>query len=139
MGYVRTTLGIGISFPDTDEEENVNEEISWCEIYEKLKQYAISNGFGDIDEDEDDDDIEFDLKQWFETEKKLTWNCGYYHSEVTLAFIMYIEDNDIRSGQDFNFNFEQSDLNVGVIDMEILNFLGIQKEDLIYQILVYNY
>jgi hypothetical protein len=72
------------------------------------------------------------LKRWFEENYKLTWNHGYYHSETTLAFILTVDDSDIRTGQDFNFEFEKSDLNINVVDQKILDLLELNQSELIY-------
>jgi hypothetical protein len=131
MGYVKITLGLGISYEESD----------WNDVVLPRLLEFISKETGEIwdIEDDEDDDLDYDLKSWFEENHKLTWNYGDYHSEITLAFILTDDDSDIRTGQDFNFEFEKSDLNIKVVDQKILELLELRESDLIYQVMVYNY
>jgi len=117
MGYVKTTLAYGISFSEEDWDKK---------IYPKLKEYFMKN-CEDVQDEENrenlsDDDIRYMMREYY-SRLKFLCNYGYYHSEVTIGFKLLEEDSDIRTGQNFNFEFPNitDDRIERAINEEILN------------------
>jgi hypothetical protein len=132
MGYVKTTLGLGVSF----KEDEWNDKF----LPKLIKHIEEKTGESYSSDDEDEMyDLIYNLKEWYGGTYNIVWNYGYYHSECTISFIIDSDDSDIRSGQDFNAQFDQNDINGIDISEEILKILGIGKKGLRLQVMVYNY
>lgn len=87
---------------------------------------------------QEDEDFEYDLKSEL---RPIVWNYGYYHSDYSIGFELDINDSDIRTGQNFNYelpNIDQKRIDK-VIDKKILDLFKWKKKDLSLQIMVRNY
>jgi hypothetical protein len=143
MGYVKITLGLGISL---NEKESKEVEVKLLEMIKSsgwLEEEGELSYFEETIEDYGDFGLSYGWAEYLHDKFGLSFNYGYYHSEMTIVFeTSHIDDSDIRTMQNFNFSFTKSDIDeLKLTDKskKLLDELGIKEEDLEYKVMVYNY
>ena len=126
MGYVRTTLVYGTTVSE--------------EQFSEIKKKIIKLVQEDEDEDEDyDEDYDYELMDIL----GIVYNHGYYHSEYKIGIEIEHEDSDIRTGQDFNYDFNiytKEELEKKAFNKkETFDKIGIDIAEFSLGICVYNY
>jgi hypothetical protein len=109
--------------------------------FSKIKEKIMKILYPDTEEEEIDDD-DYSDRDLMDS-LGIFWNYGYYHSEYKIGIELDNEDSDIRSGQDFNYNFpifttEELEKKA-FLKKELFDSLGIAISEFELGVCVYNY
>ena len=128
MGYVKTMLVYGTTVSE-DEFSEIKKKI--MKIYNELDP--------DSEEVEEGDCYKGDLMDAL----GIVWNYGYYYSEYKIGIELDNDDSDIRTGQNFNYNFPiftKEELEKKAFESkELFDKLGIDIAQFELGVCVYNY